>query len=222
MVGNSLLLILNPRELPTCLMGLERLECPKVWLSYFTEWELRDVIAEVIRVTDYERYTIISDDCVVCQAAYDDVVQLHTDLGGEAVTTGFCNLDLSSEYVNITTEPFQDSRPPDEGSYRWWTLDEVRNWDEGEPVPSGFAGMSFTCMSKEQWQQFPWDCYGAPRGWAADYHLALRLRDAGVPIFAPKTGFVFHTKKNWLDHSTNERTKILVGQRPAEVRWDLG
>lgn len=222
MVDSTLLLILNPRELPMCLLTLDRLDCPKVWLSYFTEWELRGVIANIINTTSYDRYVIVSDDCIVSQDAYDAVLDLHDRINyTKVVTTGYCNLDVSSPLVNLTKEPFRDSRAPDEGSYDWYSMKEVTDLSNGGPIWTGFAGIAFTCMSRDMWLEFPWDCYGKPRGWAADYHLALRLRDAGVPIWAPKNGFIYHTKKNWLDHSTTEATKIYVGERPKEIRWEI-
>jgi hypothetical protein len=223
-LDTSLLLVLNPRELPACLMSLKRLDCPKVWLSYFSEWELCNVISGVVNSTDYKRYVVISDDCIVSQDALEAVLNFQETrelitLSENFVTTGYCNLDVASDLVNLTRVPFRDTRQPDEGSYDWYSAQEV--FDSSGGVTSWFAGMALTCMTRGMWQRYPWDCYGKPRGWAADYHLALRLQADTVPIFAPKNGFVYHTKKNWLDHSTTAKTKIYVGERTSEIRFEI-
>lgn len=202
------------------MQSLKELEGPKVWLKYFTEWQLKSVIASVVRSSAYERYTVISDDCIVTQRAYDSVLQLHEDTEPGAVITGFCNLDVNSNLVNLTKYPFVGSSEPTKESYIWYSQEEIDNWPDTEPVTTYFAGMSLTCMSRNMWRKFPWDCFGPPLGWAADYHLALRLRDAGVSIFAPKDGFVYHTKPDWLIHKAPPGREILVGKRIPTIKWE--
>jgi len=220
----ALLMILNPRELPECLLSLENLDVPKVWLKRYTEWELEEVIAGIVESTpEFTRYTVISDDCVVSRDAYLSVLETHVHFP-DGVVTGYCNLDHNDLRVNLTKTPFQDSREPDEGSYNWYTIDEVREYPS-EIIPTYFAGMALTCMGRDMWRKFPWKTNGyPPQGWAADYNLSLRLQaDDRMPVYAPKAAYVYHTKPDWRVTDTVPRRRVLNGTIgfPTEVVWEL-
>ena len=210
-ISNTLLLIMNPRALPECLISLERLDVPKMWLRNYTEAQLVDVIGNAVEAQLYDRYVIIGDDCIVSNDALQAVLQLHDE--GHPVVTGYCNLDATDPRVSLTKTPFKTSTSaPQESDYNWYSLDEIYNLPPSAVIPTGFSGMCFTVMSRELWQRFPFGCYGLPAGFASDYHLSLRLRDAGIPIVAPKNGFVWHTKPDWRNHEAIGRRRLMVAR----------
>jgi hypothetical protein len=217
---DTCLLILNPRRIPECLISLERLPAPKVWLENYSELELESVIPDVIRATDFDYYSVVSDDCVVSQDAYEAVLSLRSP---EYVATGYCNLDTLSDHASLITKPLPETGENFQvEDYAWMTLDEVRNFDS-EIVPSFFAGMAFTTMHRDMWTRFPWTVYGRfARGWAADSHLAQRLYASHVRIFAHKWGMIYHTKPNWQLADNSGRRELTVGAIPGRIRYDIG
>jgi hypothetical protein len=66
-----------------------------------------------------------------------------------------------------------------------------------EVVPTHFMGMSLTGMTRDMWLRFPYGCFTdrRPHGQSSDFHLSARLRDAGVPMVAARSGEVQHLKE---------------------------
>jgi hypothetical protein len=215
---DALLIVLNPRYLPECLLSIEQVRCPKAWVRGYTEEQLQRVLPDLIDRTDYAFYLVVSDDVVISGEALDGVLRLLRE--GHPVVTGYCNLDPHAGMVALTKSPPVDASPV-ESSYDWYTLEAIHGWPVEEPIPTHFAGMALTGMSRQMWRRFPWRCFAEQAaGWAADYHLALRLRDAGIPIVAPRDGFVYHTKPDWRVPDTLQRRRILVGEQTPEIVYE--
>lgn len=217
---DSLLVILNPRYLPECILSLEQIDAPKVWLKNFTELELEEVIPQVIKESDYENYIVVSDDVIASTDAFSAVASA---LDVAQVVTGYCNLDPHSPYCSLTkTPPAQPYGTVH--TYDWYTLDEVYRLD-ALTIRTFHPSMAMTGMSAEMWGRFPWRCFGrnGKFGWAADLDLSIRLHEAGIPIFAPKKGFMYHTKPDWklVDANMYDRRKLLVDIEPSEVKYDI-
>ena len=215
---DPVLAVMNPRQIPECIQSLEALEIRTVWLSNYTEWELQDVIAGVVNDESHQFSHLIltADDVVVSQAALDAV--LHVARQGDPVVTGYCRLDETHPEVNITRRPLMGDVPVP-GAYDFWSFIEVEEWP-GEVLPTGFVGFALTCMTREMWREFPFGVFGShQQSWSSDFHLSKRLRDAGVPMVAAAGGYVVHVKETWnrLDQAHHKR--LLIGERPAEVRW---
>lgn len=224
MTDKPLLLIMNPRYLPECLLSLEQINAPKVWLKNYTEVELETVIPEVIdSLPQYNYFIIVSDDVIASTDAYNAVWnQLEY---GHPVVTGYCNLDPVTEYVSLTKTPPHAPYGTIE-TYDWHTLSDVLDRAEKTDVIRTYhPSMAMTGMSREMWKRFPWHCHGrnGTTGWAADLDLSIRLVEADIPIVAPRNAFMYHTKPDWksVDSNIYARRALRVGKQPAEVMWDL-
>lgn len=220
-VKDSLLVVLNPRRLPECMLSIEQIDAPKVWVMNYTELELEDVIPQIIAETSYEYYVICSDDVIVSKNAYDAV--LDELRRGNPVVTGYCNLDPKTEFVSLTKTPPQQPYGTVQ-TYDWMTYEEVYA-SSNETFITYHPSMALTGMSREMWDEFPWHCFGTngKHGWAADLDLSIRLHEAGIPIIAPKSSFIYHTKPDWMivDANIYHRRRLFVGDEPAELIWSV-
>jgi len=220
-VSDALLVVLNPRRLPECMLSLEQIDAPKVWVRNYTELELECVIPEIIQETKFDYYVVISDDVIASTDAFKAVVSCLED--GYTVATGWCNLDPKSEFVSLTKTPPQMPYGTEQ-TYDWMTYDEVFASDN-EIFVTFHPSMAMTGMSHSTWEWYPWRCFGknGKYGWAADLDLSIRLHQDGIPIVAPRGGFMYHTKPDWklVDAQMYHRRRLYVDEEPAELVWDL-
>lgn len=216
-----LLAIMNPRQIPECIAAFEKLDVRKAWLQNYTEWQLQEVIASIVRdeTIHFTHLCLVSDDCVVEQPALDAVL-IHAYLSEMAdercAVTGYCRLDSTHPEVNITRRPLMGDVPT-AGAYDFYRYDDVVTWPQTF-LPTGFVGFALTCMSREMWRRFPFGVFGSEQqAWSSDFHLSMRLRDAGVPMVAARDGYVHHVKETWnrLDQAPEKR--LLIGEKPAGV-----
>lgn len=190
---NPLLVILNPRRIPRALEAFDALEVDRAYLTGYTESELVPVIAELIENSEHSHYLAVSDDGIVGQSALAAVLRL-LDCG-YPVVTGWSNLDCIEAKVNLQRTPLTKPVPDGVATWDLYHWAEVMSYPQ-EAVPTYFAGMCLTGMSRSLWRRFPFGVYGEP-GASSDYHLSWRLQHAGVPIVAAREGFVFHLKERW-------------------------
>ena len=216
---SPLLAIMNPRQIPECIQSLEALDVRKAWLQNYTEWQLQEVIASIVRdeAIHFTHLCLVADDCIVTQQALDAVLKYAQE---HPVVTGYCRLDWSHPSVNITRQPLR-GHVPTAGAYDFYSLDEVQAWPD-PLVPTGFVGFALTCMSREMWRTFPFGAFGgASQAWSSDFHLSMRLRDAGVPMMAARGGLVGHLKKRWNTLDKTPGRELLVGKEPAGVELEF-
>lgn len=209
-----LLLVLNPRRIPECIEAIEALEIDKAWLTGYTERQLEQAVPEVLDATDHDPILVLSDDTIPEQDALDAVLRLHQGQHyTEVVTTGYCNLDVTSQFVNLTRRPF-DTRHSTVEAYDFYTYAEMGDHDH--PVRSWFAGMCLTCMSRDLWDRFPFQTY---EGRSSDFMLSRRLQEQGIPILAPPAAMVWHVKERWnyIDQAPDKRLHLGA----METRLDL-
>jgi hypothetical protein len=205
------LLVLNPRDIRASVESILRLRgVSQAWFSSFTEREVAGQINDFIAATDFDAYAVIADDCVCSQDALGAVLAAFAD--GCDPVTGWTTLDSESAFANVTCEPLIGDEPH-AGAYEWMLAKDLER--EGLPLECFFMGFALTLMSRELWQRFPFDCYGS-RGFASDFHLSRRLRDAGVQMTVAPGGRVEHLKERW-NESDNDPAKRLRFDRPAQV-----
>lgn len=213
-----LLAIMNPRQIPECIQSLEALDVRKAWLQNYTEWQLQEVIASIVRDESihFTHMCLVADDCIVTQPALDAVLRHAPD---HPVVTGYCRLDWSHPLVNLTRRPVSGDKPS-AGAYDFYSLDEVQAWPEATG-PTGFVGFALTCMSRDMWREFPFRVFGTEsRSYASDFNLSMRLRDAQVPMVAVKDGLVGHFKKQWNTTDNTPGRELLIGVKPAGVELE--
>jgi GT2 family glycosyltransferase len=207
-----LLMVMNPRTIAPCMEALEGLDIDKVWLKNWTERQLVAVIADVVNGSDYDVFGLVSDDTIPTQQALDAVLDVFEP---SAVYTGFCNMDDDTTEVNLSSVPLLEKKIATRDCYKFPDRTEVESFDG--LYRSWFTGFAFTFMSKDMWQQFPFDCIGDP-GYQSDYRLSIRLQDAGVPIWAAPGGFIRHLR---LNESTKHLEGGLVVTGNGTVVWDI-
>lgn len=210
---NPLIMIMNARNIPRACDAFRALSTDCVYATGYTELELKDVFADIIENTDYSHYIVVSDDVVVSQQAVDAVISL---LFFHPVVTGWCNHDLIEPGVNLQKTPLPGyTHPTTREEWDWYHWAEILSsplyW-----IRTYFAGMCLTGMSRDMWQQFPFDCYPLGHFGGSDYHLSWRLQEAGIPIVGARDGFVLHLKKSWLGASP---AKLNLGYEYQGTRW---
>lgn len=208
---------MNPRRIPDCIASFEALEADVAWVSGFPVIDLPPAINGVIADTDYDAYAICADDCIVTQAALDAVLALVED--GAPAATGWCRLDQGHPLVNLTTEPLRGHSPM-ESAYSFYAHDEVLSYP-AEEIQTGFMGMALTTLPRELWREFPFAVFDdGVTGFASDFNLSMRLRDADVPMHAARAGYVEHVKERWQRADQAPEKRVLVGEIPREVRLE--
>lgn len=213
---NPLIMIMNARNIKRACDAFRELTTDCVYATGYTELELKDVFADIIEKTDYTHYLVVSDDVVVTQRAVNAVFKQLEML--HVVVTGWCNHDLIEPGVNLTRTPLPGyQHPTTREEWDWWHFAEVLSYPSSA-VPTYFAGMCLTGMSREMWQRFPFDCYPLGHFGGSDYHLSWRLQEAGIPIVGARDGFVFHLKKSWLGESS---APLFLGYEYQGTRWQL-
>lgn len=222
----TLLLVMNPRRIPAAIAAIDALSIDKVWLRCFWEKELETVIAEVTKLAKRLEYThliLLSDDTVPTQEALDAVLECLT---AHPVATGYCNLDATLPFVNLTKTPFTRTNESYADDYNWYRREEIEAWPS-DLVPTCFGGACLTAMSVEMWERFPFEVLSRPDaavGYASDWKLSVRLQQAAIPIVAPKRAFVRHLKTVWLEGPAQEKDpdyRLLMGTVTPAIIWDL-
>jgi len=186
------LLVMNPREIRESVESILRLRgVSQAWFTSFTERELAGEINSFIRESDFDAYGLIADDCVASQEAIDAVLAAF-EKGSDPVT-GWTTLDRESAFSNVAIEPLIGDEPH-AGAYEWWLAEYLESEDSA--LECHFMGFALTFMSRELWLRFPFDCYGEP-GFASDFHLSRRLRDADVKMTVEPAARIEHLKERW-------------------------
>lgn len=209
-----LLFVMNPRRIVQCVDALAALDIDKVWLRNWTEHQLCSVIPQIIGECDHDPIGIISDDCIPTQDALDLVLAAYTP---DAVYTGYSNLDNTTDIVNLCDAPLiiKDEATPD--CYPMVSRSQIE--DYAEPLMrSWFTGFSFTFMSRQFWERYPFHAYGHP-GCQSDYQLCKRLQTDDVPIYAVRGAFILHLKGG--DTTTRHLDGGEIITANGSVEWDI-
>ena len=215
-VSKPLLMIMSPRRIESCLDALDALDVDKVWLRNWNEHELMTIIPQVIAECDHDCIGLVSDDGLPTQDALDLILAAYEP---EAVYTGYCNLDDTTDTVNITTAPLIIQEEATVDCYPVVSRSVVD--EHPEPLMrSYFAGFALTFMSREMWERYPFVAYGHP-GCQSDYQLCKRLQVDEVPIWAVRGAFFQHLKGG--DTTTRHLGggEVIAGGNQGSIEWDL-
>lgn len=233
-----LLVVMNPRNIEECVSSYRRLPLDKAWMTGYSEPDLP--IAQLVEDTDYTHYLVVSDDAVVPVGALAPILEALDD--GHPVVTGYSNLDATDMRVNLTKSPFKIRDVSLHQDYDFWHLSEVIAYPF-DLVPTFFAGMCMTGMSRDLWREFPFKCVkphpdarerererrlkegdglGARTPMLpSDWYLCVRLDNVGIPIVACQQSFVWHVKERLNQTDTEDRKRLLLGIVPQEVRMEI-
>lgn len=212
---STAVMVLNPRDIPYCMTALRSLGYPTCWASYMPEPEAAQHVNNQIALTNYDRYTIISDDAEPTREALDLVLGLHDEYPEHCVT-GYCNFDKVLPYVNLCWNKLKPP-PPQMDSYRFMKRVEVEALP-AKTVQTSFTGLSFTTMTRDLWLQFPLHC--TSYGGQMDYQLSYELQTAKVPVIAHRDAFILHHKDKFgVYPDASPEKQLLIDVRPRAVTW---
>lgn len=210
----SALVVLNARDIPVCSRSLDALNIPKIRLTGWTEKQIADVAMPwVLKETDFDDYVMVADDVIVRQHALDHVIDL-LEVTDAEVATGWCQRSHTDWQTNVTRSPLKGAHP-EVGAYDFYDTQEIvsmatprfRTW---------FSGMALTGMSRQMWQQYPFQCYHdddlSKAGYGSDFKLAFRLQADSVPILCHRDAFVYHWRHEWRHTNDSRDDRLIVGK----------
>lgn len=214
-----LLIVLKVREIPQCLASYDdALDIiDQVWLCGFKEIELEsllvfDGIVEEAKEKGYTHIMIISDDATITNAVILEVLRLTDQYG---IATGFCRLDYTSKFVNLSYDQLLDRRPRGLADYHFLKYDKLPDGD----FQTTFTGFALTCMPVEMWQKYPFKCVydgGPHNGSCSDWMLSKRMGSDGLKLWTNKTTEVIHEKQQ---ASTIIGQTLFIGPQYREIIW---
>jgi len=183
----ELLVILNPREIESCLRSYEELDIDQLFLKRMTEIEIGERWKEVMELAKgYDWLWIQSDDGIVRQHALDAVRFIRTTNMYECVT-GYSNLTVHASVVNMSMAPLPDFPTP-AWQRTWMSLSSVMTWPTWV-INTQFAGFALTGMSLELWKRYPYN-----PDLSADFNLSRRLKASKIKIAGVRDALVWHLK----------------------------
>lgn len=230
----SCLMIMHAREIPECMLSLKALQIDKVWFRGFTEPELGPEIATFIEYKKYDRYIMVSDDCIVTQQALDNLISLEH---AAEVVTGWCNITPGKSMVNLELTP---ATPRNSPYIRWrdrlprWAvpaakwiylkgpagfgmqkavydhfpkIDEI--WKQEPLFRTYFVGWSLTSISRRIWQRYQFRFPEDQRaGHGSDRAMSDDLARGGIIALCARDSFIYHL---------GSMRNFIVGKVPKKV-----
>lgn len=219
----TLLVVLNPREIPVCVESIERVPTARVWLRGWTETEI-ETQAWPVMMRDAKRrrfthYAVMSDDGRLPVGSWHEICRVARD--GHPVVTGYSNMDMNRGFTR--TNQCKSTLPRDpiqHAEMEFWDMRDIVELRE-DTFPSSFHGYACTMMTREIAEEFPFACYRPTpqdRGHSSDFHHSRRLADAGIDIVACRDAFVPHIKPHW--NSSEGQKLVHVNRMRREIIWD--
>ena len=210
---------MHPREIKIVKDNMDKLKISKVYFKGFYSRELKDKIDTFIRETDYDNYIVTADDVIITQ----DVLNLiEKCLEKYEVFTGYCNMYLGSEEVNLCSKPLTLTNGiyPLIGDYNFMTFEDVKK--QKDIFRTYLAGLSLTGMRRNLWLKYPLQAYlvnqNDIKGVSCDHNLSYRLTKDNVSIYTHKKAYIKHLKKRKKGALMDG---WIVGKKPAEIIKEL-
>lgn len=210
--------VLQVREIPQCLASYEAAPIDQVFIKGFKEVEIEalEVLTNVVRSAKDKGYThlvMVSDDATINNEALSEVLRMSEQYG---VSTGYCRLDYTSAFVNLSYDKLVQGRPRKLADYNLIKYDKM---PKVEDFTTTFTGFALTTMPLFMWERYPFRCIydgGNHNGSCSDLLLSRRLEADGVKIWTNKRAEVIHEK---IQASTVIGQKFFIGPQYQEVIW---
>lgn len=197
------------------MQALTAVEADKLYIRYLPLAEAMAAASRAIEdLPQYDNYVITTDDVVVTQKAFDAVVAASTPT---RISTGWCPLDEGSDLVNICKSPLGEA--PTVDAYDFFPRAEVESHPQ-DPVPTHLVGMGLTCIPRGLVAQLlPLECFHLPggKGFSSDFHLSKKCERIGIPMVAPKAGYIHHVKERWNELDQAHEKRLLIGEVEPSV-----
>lgn len=216
-----LLCILKVREIPQCLESYKQALSliDQVFICGFKEIEIEtmqilDAVIKQAREKGYTHLMMISDDATISNEAVKEVLRI-TEIHGLA--TGFCRLDYTSKYVNLSYTPLKDKRPSSIADY---CLLKYADLPPAEvDFQTTFTGFALTCMPLEYWGRYPFQCIfdgGDHNGSCSDWKMCVRMGKDNYRWWTNRKTEVIHEKQR---ASTVIGQTFFIGPQYQEIIW---
>lgn len=235
----SVLMVMNARDIPECILSIRALKIDKVWFRGFTEKQLEPHLNSFIKTTDYERYILVSDDVIIPQGSFDNLLKCQ-EFG--PVITGWCNIFPGEMVSNLELAPAsaensfyirwrdrvpQFAVPLIKRLYFWrpinWALrapiyshfpsiDKI--WNQPLLFRTYFIGWALTSMDRETWLKHPFrfPAIGEQRaGHGSDRAMSDDLEKDGIISLCARDSFIYHLAS---------RRNFIVGKVPSKVIFE--
>lgn len=188
----NVLMILQPREIPIAVNSLGPLPIDKVWFRAFIEPEIEEPMAKFINETSYDNYILISDDVTVKPSSLEAIEKALVDW---TVVTGWCRVDDTSQFANVTKEPLRlpdDADWPANEDYTFYSVEQVKKM----PLyfRTWFVGWALSGFRRDVWLRFPFEANPYTES-QSDWQTSWRMQKADVPITAVRDAYIEHLRK---------------------------
>ena len=223
----SVLMIMNARDIPECILSLKALKIDKAWFRGYTEPQLEKVINDFVRTTDYGYYILVSDDVIVTEAALENLLEVNESAD---VVTGWCNIFAGKTVSNVELKPNIDG---DASFYirvrdmlPKWSLpfikslynipglayflekpiynhfpDEDEIWRQGPVFQTYFVGWALTSISRAAWLKYGFRYpVSTKAGHGSDRAMSQDLLNDGLKAYCARDSFIYHlrTTRNFI------------------------
>jgi hypothetical protein len=213
------LIIMTPRILKLNIEYYQKLEnVDKYFFQAFTEKQLKIVLNNFIKDTDYDYYIISADDLFVYQRHLDTILE---NLNNEYVITGYCRTHPWSNQINLAKKPILGDKP-NIFSYNFYFLSELNKFEK--LIPTYFVGNTLTAFPRKIILETPYDCYDGGKfdGWASDFSFSKRLYEKEIKMYGIRGVFIEHTPKyeNFIIGKIKPKiTKEKIDGEEVEPNW---
>jgi hypothetical protein len=212
-----ILCILTVRDIKACKDSYENAPIDKVYICGFKEIEIEAMNVFANLVTDckakgYTHLMMISDDATINNEAVAEVLRLTEKYG---VATGFCRLDYTSQFVNLSYDKLIQTRPRKLADYKLIKYDKMPQGD----FTTTFTGFALTCMHLDMWEKYGFECIydgGPHNGSCSDLLLSRKLEADGVKIWTNRKTEVIHEK---IQASTVIGQTFFIGEQYWIIIW---
>ena len=247
-MSDSVLMIMNARELPECINPLRKLEIDKVWFRAFPQVQVEKEIRRFVKSNAYDRYLLVSDDAIVSRESLESVLRWQDNYD---ILTGWCNLSPSRFRANVILHPLKKvsyfrlgSRMPRflgrhlaglvsggvfpfKHLYERVAFNSFPSYSDINRLPevfeTFFMGGPLLSMSGEHWLKYNFKSpsWGGP-ALGADMALSEQIANDGLRMWCVRDAFCYHlhTTRNFLVGRVDPEV-IHIHTRPAqELRSD--
>jgi hypothetical protein len=210
-----LLVILNPRLIPSAMTAFKALKISKAWISFYPENRVFSecmprVIADA-KAKGYTHILLTSDDVIVMQEALDRVLAFPE---GVKACSGWVNLCADGTLSNVSQIDLQWNKQPTSSSgYEFERAEAVRAREV--PFHATFSGFALLRLLIEVWEAV--DTHACSWSSCTDFWVYTRLRELGVPLWVDPRAFCLHLKQ--VSDEANLDC-FYVGSRTPHIRWE--
>ena len=174
---DTVLMVMSIRDIESVKKANDILDCEKIYLTNYTEYELVPIINNFINESNFKNYFITSDDAMISGDKFNLLkyyLQFLPIVSGWCVWKQNCTATtiVDEKKLNFINPFFSQLHISDlsNASYNTYEIEALPNI-----INSGFSGWSFTGASKEIWKQYPFQVHDKEMLARSDYNFSTRV-----------------------------------------------